>query len=90
MRPSIVTFLSGREQCVRYRGEISEWKTLKGGVPQGTRIRPLVFLTLINNAVTDTPLTTLKYVDDLTLVETSERNVPTCKPNSTYLRGVLT
>ena len=42
VRPSAVTwissFLDEREQCVRYRGQTSDWKKLNGGVPQGTRI----------------------------------------------------
>ena len=37
VRPSVITwisnFLNGREQCVRYRGNFSEWKMLNGGVP---------------------------------------------------------
>ena len=76
-RPSLITwiasFLSGREQCVRYRGELSEWKTLHGGVPQGTLIEPLGFLALINDAVTNTPLNTV--------VETNSRNSPCSMQN---------
>ena len=49
---------------------------LKGGVPQGTRISPLGFVTLVNDAATDDDLTTLKYVDDLTLIETRSRDKP--------------
>ena len=47
---------------------------LKGGVPQGTRIGPLGFVTLVNDAAADDALTTLKYVDDLTLIETRSRD----------------
>ncbi|XP_072048590.1 uncharacterized protein [Amphiura filiformis] len=40
IRPSVVTwiasFLDGREQSIRYRGQNSDWVKLKGGVPQGT------------------------------------------------------
>ena len=78
VRPSVIAwianFLDGREQCVRYRGHNSKWVKLKGGVPQGTRIGPLGFFTLVNDAATDDALTTLKYVDDLTLIETRSRD----------------
>jgi len=70
----IASFLDGREQCVRYRGHNNDWVKLNGGVPQGTRIGPLGFVTVVNDAATDSALTTLKYVDDLTLIETRSRN----------------
>ena len=80
VRPSVIAwianFLDGREQCVRYKGHNSKWVKLKGGVPQGTRIGPLGFVTLVNDAATDNALTTLKYVDDLTLIETRSRDKP--------------
>ena len=78
VRPSVVTwlasFLHGREQCVRYRGHTSGWKTLNGGVPQGTRVGPLGFVAIVNDAAINTPLVTLKYVDDLTLIEPRSRS----------------
>ena len=60
----IANFHDGREQCVR--GHNSKWVKLKGCVPQGTRIGPLGFFILVNDAATDDDLTTLRYVDDLT------------------------
>jgi DNA-binding transcriptional regulator of glucitol operon len=78
VRPSVVTwiasFLDGRQQCVRYRGCTSEWKQLNGGVPQGTKVGPLGFVVIVNDAAIDTPFVTLKYVDDLTLVESRSRS----------------
>ena len=80
VRPSVVTwvasFLTEREQCVRYQGETSDWIKLNGGVPQGTRIGPLGFVTMVNDAASDTSLTSLKYVDDLTLIETRAHKEP--------------
>ena len=77
VRPSVVTwissFLDEREQCVRYRGQTSDWKKLNGGVPQGTRIGPLGFVATVNDAAINTPFVTLKYVDDLTLIEPRSR-----------------
>ena len=67
------SFLDEREQCVRYRGQTSDWKKLNGGVPQGTRIGPLGFVATVNDAAINTPFVTLKYVDDLTLIEPRSR-----------------
>ena len=70
----IASFLEDREQCVRYKAHTSDWVKFKGGVPQGTRIGPLGFVTVVNDAATDDALTILKYVDDLTLIETRSRD----------------
>ncbi|XP_071798864.1 uncharacterized protein [Asterias amurensis] len=58
---------SRENQGVRYQGETSDWIKLNGGVPQGTRIGPLGFVTMVNDVASDTSLTSLKYVDDLTM-----------------------
>ena len=67
--PWICNFLSSRQQCVRYHSNCSDWLTLNAGVPQGTKLGPLIFLSMINDANPSDRLHTLKYVDDLTLVE---------------------
>ena len=80
VRPSVVTwiasFLDGREQCVRYRSHTSDWKRLNGDVPQGTKLGPLGFVVIANDAAVDTPFVTLKYVDYLTLVEPISASQP--------------
>ena len=53
----------------------SGWNS-KGGVPQGTLIGPLGFVNLVNDAATGNALMTLKYVDDLSLIETRSRDKP--------------
>jgi hypothetical protein len=69
--PWICSFLSQRSQCVRYRDTLSVWKELKGGVPQGTLTGPATFLGAVNDAAlnSDNDKLSLKYVDDLTLIE---------------------
>ena len=62
----IAAFLSNRHQAVRYQGQVSSLQHLTCGVPQGTRMGPLCFLTLINDALHDTPHR-WKYVDDCTV-----------------------
>ena len=57
-------------------GHNSKEVKLKSGVPQLTRIGPLVFVTLVNDSATDDDLTTFKYVDDLTLIATTLHDTP--------------
>ena len=66
--PWICSFLSSRSQAVRYNGTLSNWETVKAGVPQGTKIGPIAFLVMFNDFVTDhQEVTHYKYVDDMTL-----------------------
>ena len=62
----LTDFLSGRRQAVRYQGSVSTFQHLTCGVPQGTKMGPLCFLILINDALTDTQFH-WKYVDDSTV-----------------------
>ncbi|KAK3890459.1 hypothetical protein Pcinc_005588 [Petrolisthes cinctipes] len=78
MEPGLVAwladFLSDRQQVVRYQGAVSLPQTLKCGVPQGTRMGPLCFLILINDALTDTHR--WKYVDDSTVGVVVDNTAP--------------
>ena len=62
----LADFLSGRRQAVRYQGSVSSFQQLICGVPQGTKMGPLCFLILINDALVHTPHR-WKYVDDCTV-----------------------
>ena len=75
VRPSIIpwicNFLSDRSQAVRLNGAVSTWESTHAGVPQGTKIGPVAFLTMINDFVSDHPeVSHYKYVDDMTLCQT--------------------
>ena len=58
-------FLSDRSQRVRLGQELSDWVHLKGSIPQGTWLGPLLFVILINDL--GPPCATHKYMDDTTL-----------------------
>ena len=64
-------FLINRQQSA-----VSSWKGLTCGVPQGTKIGPLAFLAVINDAVGSTELHTWKYVYDISIGETQSVNAP--------------
>lgn len=64
----VVTGENGRV-FVRYMHQLSEWTSLNGGMPQGTKPDPVIFLAKINDACEDPCVKVYKYVDDLTLLQ---------------------
>ena len=62
--PWIMDFLRARQQKVKYNSTLSDWRTLNAGVPQGTRLGPIVFLAMINDFVPPHAIQSFKYVDD--------------------------
>ena len=61
------SFLSDRQQRVKISYFVSDWLTLKGGMPQGSYLGPLIFLVLINDLTAGCLLH--KFMDDTTLSE---------------------
>ena len=70
----IAAFLTSRKQAVRIGRTLSDWLTLKGGVPQGTKLGVILF-TVMTNKLTDRRLH-IKYVDDTSALEIIPRNSP--------------
>ncbi len=62
------SYLSNRQQCVQVNGHLSEFTTVRHGVPQGSILGPLLFLLYINDIVKTTPkLEFLLFADDTSI-----------------------
>ena len=65
------SYLSDREQCVDVNGTISDWQTVKLGVPQGSILGPILFLIYVNDINNcDTAADFKKFADDTTILTT--------------------
>ena len=82
--PWIADFLSRRRQAVRHQGALSDFLPITCGVPQGTKLGPLLFLILINDALIDTPHR-MKYVDDCTITNSFNVDSPDHSPTQASL-----
>ena len=69
----IAAFLTSRKQAVRIGRTLSDWLTLKGGVPQGTKLGVILFTVMTNKLLSDWQLG-IKYIDDTTALEIIPRN----------------
>jgi hypothetical protein len=58
----IAAFLYDRHQRVKLGEHMAEWLPVNGGVPQGTRVGPLVFLFMVNDLLEGSNRS--KFVDD--------------------------
>ena len=63
----IFSFPPQRRQAVKLDGLLSEWATVHAGVPQGTKLGPVLFLVLVNDLACKSSY--WKYVDDITISE---------------------
>ena len=72
----IGSFLTDRSQRVRIGQVYSHPVTPNGGIPQGTKLAPLLFAILVNNLCRDWRYR-IKYVDDTLVFE----SIPRCSPS---------
>ncbi|MEW8547864.1 MAG: reverse transcriptase family protein, partial [Candidatus Thiodiazotropha sp.] len=60
-------YLSDRKQRVVLPGALSDWTSIKAGVPQGSILGPLLFLLYINDIVVDIGSSVRLFADDTSL-----------------------
>ena len=75
----LASFLSNRFPRVKLGSHFSDWCPVSAGAPQGTKVGPLLFLTMVNDLRTQDNL--VKYVDDSTLWEVLSENVQSELPS---------
>lgn len=75
----IANFLTDRQQRTRVGPYFSDWKNINAGVPQGTKLGPLLFLIMVNDLVVSD--NAVKYVDDTTLWEIIPKDTQSCLPS---------
>ena len=60
----IEQWLTDRRQMVVVDGEVSSWKSVLNGVPQGSVLGPVLFLVYINDLEEEVTGKILKFADD--------------------------
>ena len=63
----IEQWLSDRRQRVVVDGDVSSWKSVLSGVPQGSELGPILFLVYINDLEKGITGKILKFADDIKL-----------------------
>ena len=55
----IAAFLTNRKQAVKIDGVLSDWTSVKGGVPQGTKLGVILFIVMTNKLLWEWNLRTI-------------------------------
>ena len=64
---TIIDFLSFRKQRVVLNGQVSQWTSIEGGVPEGSILGPLLFFIYINDLSDDLSTNAKLFAGDTSL-----------------------
>ena len=64
---NLLNFLKERKQCVVLNEQVSTWKNIIAGVPQGSTLCPLLFLIYINDLTGGLTTNVKLFSDDTSL-----------------------
>ena len=64
----LTSYLQGRRARTAVEGEFSEFVHISAGIPQASRLRPLLFIIYLNDLIKDLESLPLIYADDTTLI----------------------
>ena len=73
----IIEFLSDRRQRVRVNNNISSWKPVLSGIPQGSILGPILFILFVNDIPELIKSIILMYADDTKLISAILSDSPT-------------
>ena len=70
----LASFLSDREQRVALDGQFSDWTRIEAGVPQGSILGPILFLTYINDLIEIVDSNIKIFADDTFIFRIADQN----------------
>ena len=82
------SFLSDRKQRVLLNGQISEWRNVTAGIPQGSILEPLLFLIYINHLFGDLSSKAKSFSDDTSLFSVTHDIITSANELSNDLKNI--